>query len=166
MLRQRAWRLWTLIFALALACPAAGQQKPGKATLDTKKLSQIHGEAVAGAAKPGDDLQRLLAERLAVAGRAYRATVKNYENGLASTEDVIRASRRLAAAELGTKLTREERIAALEKAVALEKEFVQLTERQVQGGAAAPVVLENARYDLLTAQIKLLRAKAGSKTPK
>jgi hypothetical protein len=166
MLRAHGCRLMLLAFAVVLVARAAAQDRSGKPTLDTKKLSQIHGEPAAGAAKEGDKLQRLLTARLGVAARAYQATVTAYDRGLASTQDLIRASRRLGAAELATKSTPQERIAVLEKAVALEKEFVRLTQRMVEGGGAAAPTLENARYDLLTAEIKLLKAKAASKNPK
>jgi hypothetical protein len=53
----------------------------------------------------------------------------------------------------------------LEKAVAVEQENEQAVQQAVQQGGRSPVELANARYDLLTARINLLKARMQAQGP-
>lgn len=162
---SRGWLL-TVAVALLLGWDAQAQERPAGAKLDTKKLTRILGRPGGEVAPGGNELERLLAQRVVVAQRAYDDYARLYEQRLVKVEDVIRVCRRLWQAELALKATPQERSVVLEKAVLVEKEYVQILQQMVQQGVDSPTLLEDARYDLLTAEINLLEAKTASNTRK
>jgi outer membrane protein TolC len=165
MFGAHGWRLVLLLVAVLLAGQSAAQERPKQRPLNVKKITKILGRHEKPASRDADELKNLLADRLAVAQSAYLDTAQNYQQGLATEADVMRASRRLWAAELATKSTPQERIAVLEKAVAVEQENEQAIRQAVDLGGRSPVELTNARYDLLTAQINLVKARMQVRGP-
>jgi hypothetical protein len=160
MFGAHGWRLLPLMVAVVLAGQTSAQEQPKQKPLNTKKIGKILGGKKKVVAREADELKNLLADRLAAAQDAYFDTENNYQQGLATEEDMMKASRRLWAAELATKTTPQGRIAVLEKAVAVEQEYQQTMQQLVQRGARSQVFLDNANYDLLTARINLLKARS------
>jgi outer membrane protein TolC len=165
MFGAHGWRLLPLIVAVLLAGQSSAQERPKQKPLNTKKITKILGAKKKLAAREADELKNLLNERLAAAQDAYFDQENNYQQGLATEADMMTAARRLWAAELATKNTPQERIAVLEKAVAVEQEHEQTIQQMVQQGARTQVNLDNARYDLLTARINLLKARLQQQGP-
>jgi hypothetical protein len=155
-----AWRLLAVVVAVLLAGEATAQEGKDRKGDHLKKIAEILGEPAQAAPKDGGELELLLGQRLAIAGQAYQAAVRQYARGLGNLQDVIRESRRLLAAELATKTTPQGRIAVLEKAVAVAREQEQLIRELVSARGAPALLLQDAQYDRLTAEIKLLKAKA------
>jgi hypothetical protein len=166
MFGSHGWRLLALVVAVALAGQALGQERPDRKAQHLKKIAKLLGRPAKAAPSDGGELQRLLHERLVVAGLAYEAAARQYAQGLGSLQDMMRETRRLLVAELATKTTPQGRIAVLEKAVAVARENEKLIREMVDAGGAAQILLQDAQYERLTAQINLLRAKAEAGAPK
>ena len=164
MFGAHVWRLLAVVVAVVLAGEAAAQERKDRKVHHLKKIAKILGRPAAPA--DGSELQRLLGQRLAVAQAAYEGAAQQYTQGLGSLQDMMRETRRLLEAELATKTTPEGRIAVLEKGVAVAREHQQLIQELVNAGGGPQLLLQDAQYDLLTAQIRLLRAKAAAGAPK
>jgi hypothetical protein len=166
MLTLHLWRLLPLVIALALVGDAGAQERQERKDRHLKKIAKLLGKPAPAPPTDGGELQRLLAQRLAVAGQAYEAAARQYGQGLGSLKDLMRETRRFLAAELATKTTPKGRIAVLEKAVAVAREHEKLIEELVNAGGAPQILLQDAQYDRLTAQINLLKARAENGAPR
>ena len=152
-----SWLLATLLLTFVSGVLGA-EDKPDKAGLDFKRLTELVGDPTPKI-MPEGKLERLMAERVVVAYKVYRAQEAKYQEGSGKFEDMVKAARRLLGAELATKATLQDRIAVLEKAVEVEKEFERVVKAKVDAMQSAAFELADAQYDRLTAEIELEKAK-------
>ncbi|MBY0512663.1 MAG: hypothetical protein K2P78_01980 [Gemmataceae bacterium] len=167
---KRALGGWLLVALVvpAIAGTTRSQDKPGEPGFDIERWNKIIGDPTPKT-KPVSDLDRLLAERVVAAFRVYQKRAAIAEAGSGKLEvirDLLQAARRLFEAELAMTAVPKDRIAVLERAVTVEKEFERIIKARVDAGVLPDYELENARYDRLTAEIELEKAKKAAPGPK
>lgn len=112
-------------------------------------------------------LKGLLKERLAALQDVVSELMKAYENGAPSISlaQVLEAKQAVLDAELDQCDTDKERIAVLEKTLALAKEYERITKAQVSAGGTHVGVAIKARAKRLEVEIALERVKGKSLSP-
>ncbi|MBI2806274.1 MAG: hypothetical protein HYX68_14945 [Planctomycetes bacterium] len=116
--------------------------------------------SLARAQEPKDGkIKELLKERLEVLKDVVKATKAAYLGGKVSFVELAQANARLNAAELELCTTDKERLAVLEAAVAIAKEYETAAVRQFKAGQATHASALYATANRLEAEIALERAK-------
>jgi hypothetical protein len=137
--------------------PRVAAQTPVEAPgVNPKILAFLKPVAIA----EGDsELQKKLKERHNVAVKMLKERVNEYEKGVRDLRPVFEAARLTADAKLDLAQNAEARTAVLKQLLDVTKLVESNLAQQLARGFGSQADLERARYDRLTLEIELLRAK-------
>jgi RNA polymerase sigma factor (sigma-70 family) len=139
--------------------PAPANERPRNADPDT-------GTSGPDANAPRNDkLDTLLKKRLTLLRQVAENTRKQYQSGLASPGELLRTQDEVFKAELELAGSNKERLAVLEKRLAVTKELEALTVAAYKAGVGSQVAVWSAEISRVEAEIALERAKAGVNKP-
>jgi hypothetical protein len=147
--------LVTILFAGSLEATLYAQRA---AKLSPKVMEVINGPVL----ELRDDdppLLRLKKERFNAALKEAKARYELYNRGLTRIPELIDVGERVFAAELELYDDPEKKADALQRQLDVYTEAETHLEKQVKDGLATQADLERLRYDKLSIQIKLLKAK-------
>jgi hypothetical protein len=148
--------LFVLLRATAPFPEAAAQPAAGAPELSPKVLAFL--KAIEPA--PGDsELRQKLKERHNAAVRLLDERVKEYKKGLRDAGPVFEAARLAAEAKLDLAENAEERTAALDQALEVARVIETYLQKQLDAGFGSRGDLERARYNRLSVEVELLKAK-------
>ena len=147
-----------LLVSTALAGPAFGQtgREPDPAAealpafLKREPLKPAEGDTA---------LRKLQKERFNAALAETRARYEEFLAGKGTQDTLVSSVHRLSLAELDLTDKPAERVAILERVVAMYKDADQVAEVRYQAGRISVADRQEARYQYLNAQIELLREK-------
>jgi multidrug efflux pump subunit AcrA (membrane-fusion protein) len=117
-------------------------------------------------AKPSAKLLELLKERQKSLDEAASQSMKMYQNGTTTLENVLELQRAALEASLDLCDTDTDRLAVLRKLVMLAETFHRIVEAQREAGKASPVDVLQARALVLELQIRLLREEEKARAKK
>jgi hypothetical protein len=145
--------------ACALGTPAA-QAPADAAGVSPEILAFLKPVAIAD----GDsELKKKLKERHNVAVKMLEVRVTEYTKGVRDISPVFEAARLTAEAKLDLAENAEARTAVLNQLLGVAKLAESNLAQQVAKGFGSKAVLERARYDRLSLEVELLRAKQKAK---
>ena len=107
----------------------------------------------------GEQLRRLLARRYNVALEELKHSYMAYETGEVPGQAVVDAGARLMEAELALAEDTTDRVAVLQKTLEVVNEFESAFQALVDIGEQSPIELQRLRFERLSVEINLLKAK-------
>jgi hypothetical protein len=151
----RSFTLATILFAAFLQATLYAQRA---AKLSPKVMEVINGPVLE--LKDDDPpLLRLKKERFNAALKEVKARYDLYNRGLTRIPELIDVGERLFAAEADLYDDPEKKVEALQRQLDVYTEAETNLEKQVKDGLATQADLERLRYDKLSVQINLFKAK-------
>ena len=154
---ERSCVLAAILFAISLPVELYGQRA---AKLSPKVLEVVKGPLLE--LKDDDPpLLRLKKERFNAALKEAKARFDLYDRGLTRIPELIEVGERLFAAEVDLYEQPQEREKVLQRHLDVYTEAETNLEKQVKEGMATEADLERLRYNKLSIQIELLKAKGG-----
>ena len=118
-------------------------------------------EVLRAAPPPSDGhTTELLKARAEAATNAEELAQARYQQGLGGYEDLLTWSRRVTEAKLELATTREERVALLRELVQRSARAEAMAADRQKLGTGSPLEVQAARFERLTAEIRLSRAES------
>ena len=158
---QHKWVAATFVslLCIGLMTKLSGQepleQSPGPGPL----VSELLGSPPLDVKKGDDQLRELLIRRYNVALEELKQSHTAFETGGVNSRAVVDAGIRLLEAELSLAEDAAGRIAVLQKTVNIVREFESAYQSSVDSGERSQLELQRVRYERLTMEIELLKAK-------
>jgi outer membrane protein TolC len=106
-----------------------------------------------------DDVQKLRQKRVDVAEKRLELSREHYRSGLLLLDRVLIAQSQLSDAQYEAAITRAARLTALEQAVKVAEELLDMANKRFAGGSGSQLDIFQAEYALLTAKLRLAEEK-------